>query len=152
MPHKTAAKFKHKNLSFSTFPADMPSNTYQNQIYFQDYKRSSTVSQTDLATMVETKRVLTGEVLHTFTAADVGVNYDLRSIEEVSKLRLPDGQNLRRLQTDSILKAQHRLFRQNTVSHLEVPNKPCDNSTQRNTPKTKCLALSKLLLTPRNRP
>ena len=110
MPHKTEAKFRYKKLSFSSSPADMPSNTYQNQIYFQDYKISSTVSQTDLATMVETKMVLTGEVLRTFTAADVGVNYDLRSIEEVSKLGLPDGQNLWRLQTDSILKAQHRLF------------------------------------------
>ena len=113
---------------------------------------SSTVSQTDLATMVETKMVLTGEVLRTFTAADVGVNYDLRSIEEVSKLGLPDGQNLWRLQTDSILKAQHRLFWQNAVSHLEVAAKPCDNATHRNIQKTKCLELSKLLHTPRNWP
>ena len=56
----------------------------------------------------------------TFSTRDEGVDDDLCTIEEVSKLSLPDSQVTRTLNTETILKPKHCLFTQRTVGHLEL--------------------------------
>ena len=58
-------------------------------------------------------------VLCTFSTRDESVDDDLCTIEEVSKLGLPDGQVVRTLHAETILKTKHRLFTQGTVSNLK---------------------------------
>ena len=55
----------------------------------------------------------------TFSTGDEGIDDDLCTIEEVSKLSLPDGQVARALNTEPILKAKHSLFTQGTVGNLK---------------------------------
>ncbi len=53
-------------------------------------------------------------------AADVGVEHDLGAVEEVSELRLPQHQVVRRLAGEAVLEAQDRLLGQRTVGNLQV--------------------------------
>ena len=55
----------------------------------------------------------------TFSTRDESVDDDLRPVEEVSELCLPDGQVARTLNAETILKPQHRLFTQGTVGNLK---------------------------------
>lgn len=53
------------------------------------------------------------------TSGDEGVENDLRSVEEVSELSLPDGQQLGLGDAHPVLKGQHGLLRQRAVTHLQ---------------------------------
>ena len=58
-------------------------------------------------------------VLVTFSTRDESVDDDLCTVEEVSKLGLPDGQVARTLHAEAILKAKNCLFTQGTVGNLK---------------------------------
>lgn len=45
--------------------------------------------------------------------------HDLSTIEEISKLRLPDDEVLRVVHGEAVLEPQHRLFAERTVGHLK---------------------------------
>lgn len=52
------------------------------------------------------------------TSRDEGIENDLCPVEEVSKLSLPDGQELRLGDTHTVLKSENGLLRQRAVAHL----------------------------------
>lgn len=54
------------------------------------------------------------------TSRDEGVKDNLRSVKEISKLSLPDGQKLRLRDAHAVFKSEHGLFRQRAVTHLKT--------------------------------
>lgn len=62
---------------------------------------------------------MTTESKKPFTSRDEGIENNLCSIKEISKLSLPDGQELWLSDAHTVLKAQNSLFRERAVTHLE---------------------------------
>ena len=68
----------------------------------------------------------------TFTSREEGIKDDLRSVEEIPKLSLPDGKQLRLCDTHAIFKSENRLLRQRAVTHLNAQshhNEPHERRT-----------------------
>lgn len=55
-----------------------------------------------------------------FTSRDEGIENNLGSVKEISKLSLPDWQELWLSDTHPVLKAQNSLFRERAVAHLKM--------------------------------
>lgn len=56
--------------------------------------------------------------MEAITCRDEGIKDDLRPVEEVSELSLPDGQQPGLADAHPVLKAQNGLLRQRAVAHL----------------------------------
>lgn len=66
------------------------------------------------------KKIITNESKKRLTSRDEGIENNLCSVKEISKLSLPDWQELWLSDTHTVLKTQNSLFRERAVTHLKT--------------------------------
>ena len=57
---------------------------------------------------------------HTLGSGDVRVEEDLRAVEEVAELRLPNAEHVGRLERGAHLEAEHAVLGEDVVGHLRA--------------------------------